>query len=274
MTNLTDNVKILDVISNVNNKLDISSYVVDSALSSASENPVQNKVLYPSLSGFIPAGTTITVKTDGTGDFTNLQSAISYLTGKWSNGQVTISIAAGTYAPTGQIVLNGSLCSIPYLLITGVSEASTIFNFSSMYVGAFNIIYWSTKLTLLKFTINCAGRTLTPGRGVNIQESSGFVAVSNITVNHSDAGICTLSNSSSHVANCTMHDCNIGMWQATGARVCAISDKFTNINGNAVQLYKGATVSLDGTATFTSVNSQYSQSRNTVTENGIIMGSW
>lgn len=230
-------------------------------------------VSYPTNNDFLPNGTIITVGASGA-NFTDLQSAINYLTGKWSNGKITISIANGTYTPASQITFNGTLFNIPYLLIRGESETNTVFNFSSMYVGAFDVAYWSSKLTLMNLTINCAGRTLTPGRGINIWESSGFVAVINTTVNHSDAGICTLSNSLSYIKNCTMNDCNIGIWQATGARVFANTLTFSSIKGNAVQLYKGAIVSLDGTATFTNVTSQYSQSRNTITENGIIMGSW
>ena len=47
-------------------------------------------------SNFIPRNTTITVGASGC-DFTDIQSAIDYLTGKYSNGKVIISISAGTY---------------------------------------------------------------------------------------------------------------------------------------------------------------------------------
>lgn len=46
---------------------------------------------------FIPANTILTVKTDGSGQFTKLSEAINYLTGKWSNGTVTIQLGEGDF---------------------------------------------------------------------------------------------------------------------------------------------------------------------------------
>ena len=103
---------------------------VDSALNSTSENPVQNKVLYPSLSGYIPSGTVISVKTDGTGDFTTLSDAVSSLVGKWSNGTVTISLGNGTFTESSGITLNGSYFSIPLIVITGQGKANTTVSYT------------------------------------------------------------------------------------------------------------------------------------------------
>lgn len=176
---------------------------------------------------FIPPNTTITVKTDGTGDFTTLNDAINYLTSKWSNGVVIISIASGTYNPTSNIQIDGTKFNIPSLVIQGESRSSTIFNFSSMYTtGAFYLFKCSNNILLRQLTINCAGKNLTPGRGINIDLSTGLITISNVEVTNSDAGICTLGNSASTIINSIMNTCNIGAWQATGARVHFESDTF------------------------------------------------
>lgn len=100
---------------------------IDSNLSPTSMNPVQNRILYPSLSNFIPRDTIFTVKANGTGNFTTIQSALDFLEGKWSNGEVTISIDADTFTITTLLVLNQKF-NIPCLLIKGVSKDTTIIN--------------------------------------------------------------------------------------------------------------------------------------------------
>lgn len=52
---------------------------------------------------FIPANTILTVKTDGSGQFTKLSEAINYLTGKWSNGTVTIQLGEGNFVEENTI---------------------------------------------------------------------------------------------------------------------------------------------------------------------------
>ena len=113
--------------------------VVDSTLSSTSTNPVQNKVLYPSLNGFLPDGTVINVKTDGSGDFTKLSDAVNYLTGKWSNGTVTIQLGDGTFNETSPLTINCDF-NIPYLIIkgNGTSETTVQWNFTNSS-GTLNI---------------------------------------------------------------------------------------------------------------------------------------
>lgn len=77
------------------------------------------------IEGYIPTNTTYTVKTDGTGDFSKLSEAISFLSNKWSTGTVNISIAAGTYSESGTIVIGSSLIGIPRLNITGAGVSNT-----------------------------------------------------------------------------------------------------------------------------------------------------
>ena len=109
----------------INNGVISSS--VDSTLSSTSTNPVQNKVLYPSLSKFLPDGTIITVKSDGTGDYTKLSDAVNSLTGKWSDGQIYIDVY-GTIVENSTINIYGRSFNFSYLWIrAGESNAKVQF---------------------------------------------------------------------------------------------------------------------------------------------------
>lgn len=246
---------------------------VDDTLSSLSLNPVQNRVLYPSLGNFIPSGTTITVKTDGTGDYTTLKDAVSSLIGKWSNGSITINISNETYNTDEQVVVDGSTFNIPNLVIQGQGMNNTTLNFSQMYSGAMQIQNCTNNVVVKNFYIKCAGKNLTPGRGLNLQNCTGKVDVDSIKVSDSDAGICALVNSNARIMDCSLVNCNIGIWGAIGAREVLVSCTFNTV-GTGVQLYKGAAISLEGTASFTNVTSNYSQALATTTANGVIYGSW
>ena len=70
---------------------------------------------------FVPAGTILTVKTDGSGQFTQLSEAINYLTNKWSNGTVTIQLGEGAF----DSLTYTTSSSIPSLVIKGVSQSAT-----------------------------------------------------------------------------------------------------------------------------------------------------
>ncbi len=80
---------------------------------------------------FIPAGTVTDVKLDGSGQFTKLSDAINYLTGKWSNGTVTIQLGEGTFAEAEPITIDGNKFNISNLEIKGTSSTGTIVSFSS-----------------------------------------------------------------------------------------------------------------------------------------------
>lgn len=135
-----------------------SSIAVDSEFSSTSINPVQNRTLYPSLSKFIPKDTVITVKTDGTGDFTTLSDAINYLNGKWSNGSVTIKLGVGNFVENQSIALNAANYSIPCLNIFGNSSTNTIIDFSNAVTDGIQV--WNGQyVNLRKIQIKGSGIT-------------------------------------------------------------------------------------------------------------------
>lgn len=70
------------------------------AIENKDDNTIYNitdDIIDVNQSYFIPAGTILTVKTDGSGQFTKLSEAINYLTGKWSNGTVTVQLGEGEF---------------------------------------------------------------------------------------------------------------------------------------------------------------------------------
>lgn len=75
---------------------------------------------------FIPAGTILTVETDGSGDFTNLSSAIDYLNGKYSNGSVTIKLGDGTFIEDTNFDVDGTFFNISLLSIQGNGDTTII----------------------------------------------------------------------------------------------------------------------------------------------------
>ena len=115
----------------LNDKLSTSD--VDSTFSSTSAHPVQNKILYPALSTHLPNWTVISVKLDGTGDFTNLADAISYLNNKWCNTYVIIQLGAGTFTLSDTLHIDSTRRNIPFIQIEGVSVDSTIIEGSSNF---------------------------------------------------------------------------------------------------------------------------------------------
>ena len=94
------------------------------AIETKDDNTIYNitdDIIDVNQSYFIPADTILTVKTDGSGQFTNLSEAISYLTGKYSNGTVTIQLGEGAF----DSLTYTSSSSIPLLIIKGVSQSAT-----------------------------------------------------------------------------------------------------------------------------------------------------
>lgn len=74
---------------------------------------------------FLPSGTVIKVELDSSGDFTSLSDAVNYLTGKWSNGAVTIRLGSGTFIEPATILLDNQNFNIPNLIINGNGASGT-----------------------------------------------------------------------------------------------------------------------------------------------------
>ena len=75
-----------------------------------------------SIDNYLAGGTVITVKADGSGDYTTLESAINYISDKWSSGTVKISVSADTYVISSPITLSNQNLR---LVIEGQGTSST-----------------------------------------------------------------------------------------------------------------------------------------------------
>lgn len=78
---------------------------------------------FMSSANYLQDGTVVTVKADGTGDFTTLEGALEYLEPKWSDGEIIIDISAGTYQTAGSISLDNY--KIKRIIIKGAGKTST-----------------------------------------------------------------------------------------------------------------------------------------------------
>lgn len=276
-----------------------SPITVDSELSSTSENPVQNRVLYPSLSGFIPAGTVISVETDETGDFTKLSDALNYLIGKWSNGKVTIQLGAGTFTESSGYTLYGKNFNIPAIEVIGNGVNSTIINYTTeseveiLTVSNVSNIY----IHDIKFT-HTGGSTSTKYWGIKNTEhtkatysnctfdglASALISVSSATVNvHGNitftkartalaaqyGGTITSQEMTLNVSNSLA-----AITISHGGRMGTSNSKITVSNTpTCLQILNGGLLQL-GSPTFnlTSVTTPCNITPNTITANGIAMG--
>lgn len=109
--------------------------------------------------GFLPAGTIINVKTDGTGDFTTLASVINYLKGKWSNGAVNIQIGSGTFNETTAFSIDTIDFNIPVIKIVGDGVGNTTLNYSGSSTPM--VIMGNGVVIIRHFTLNCTGTNYT-----------------------------------------------------------------------------------------------------------------
>lgn len=106
---------------------------------------------------FIPAGTILTVETDGSGDFTNLSSAIKYLNGKYSNGSVTIKLGDGTFVENTNFDVNGQSFNISSLIIEGNGSTSIIKFTNSSTQYASNLKFLNGLFTINNLTLQVNG---------------------------------------------------------------------------------------------------------------------
>lgn len=106
---------------------------------------------------FIPAGTIIRVEVDGSGDFTNLSSAINYLNGKYSNGSVTIKFGNGTFVENSNFNIDGSSFNISSLIIEGNGSTSIIKFSNSSTQYASNLKFLNGLFTIKNLTLQVNG---------------------------------------------------------------------------------------------------------------------
>ena len=93
-------------------------------------NKTNEIITYPTNGDFLPSGTVINVKLDGTGDFTTLAEALNYLNNKWSYGGVIILLDEGIHIVTSSIVVGAYITNsgryFEFITIKGKGKDKTI----------------------------------------------------------------------------------------------------------------------------------------------------
>ena len=258
-----------------------SSITVDSSLSTTSENPVQNKVITTVLNGkldsnnFLPAGTTINVKLDGTGDFNNLPDAISYLTGKYSNGMVTVQLGDGVFEVSDTVSILGDRFNIPTLRIRGNGVDKTTVKQTGDKT-CFNLEWGQHDVYFQNLKIQNVNKNST---GVQVG-STLFVLFDGIIIDNFVVGISNIGGISRVASNVTIQNCTYGV--SSDRLGCAQTNGgsqnilFSNV-GTAWRVTSGGMVACVhnvAQATYTNVTNICSQAINTWTANGYICGNF
>lgn len=250
---------------------------VDSSLSTTSTNPVQNKVItnyvQPALDNFLPNNTVINVKTDGTGDFTKLSDAITYLNSKWSSGQVTIQLGEGTFIESSNISIDASKFS--KLTIKGVSRTSTTIKDSRVSLTNNQYLLSVTggvvlinNLKVLSVVENLNGYE---SLAILAQESSVSCEVRNIAVD----GFETCLYSAHYLTlreNIDISNATQGIRSRNGLINSTWNPKInlTNVDTGIAVRYGGSVHLSNPTFTMSNVTHQYAQALNSVTGDGWI----
>lgn len=230
---------------------------IDSTLSATSTNPVQNKVLYPSLSGFLPGGTTITVKTDGTGDFTTLGDAIDYLTGKWSNGEVIISMSADTFTISSRIDIDSYNFNFLLLTIQGTSRTSTILYrnaFSSMYDYVFGVSNYGTPVRIRSLTVKGLRNDSTYANSGLVYHLGGQGIINDVLVQDVTDGYVIADGGRAEITNAYATNCSEGILAQGGTAMINPSTLTLNNIGVGLASRRGGYLSVNWvTKSFTNV---------------------
>ena len=186
---------------------------VDSELSTTSFNPVQNRVITnyvkPKLDNYIPRNTVINVKLDGTGDFTTLESAISYLTGKWSNGAVAIQLGAGTFTGSSAIIIDTFNFNFTRLVIygQGVTNTTIVRNSIQDWSGAITVTSVGTPVIIKELSIEVGtnspnARVLQANQGAKVEAANCSLSNGRAGIMGYDRGNITCSGTTIYISNC------------------------------------------------------------------------
>lgn len=224
------------------------------------------------LKNYIAGGTTITVKSDGTGDFTSLKDAVNSLTGKFSDGKVTISIGAGTFDITETVVIDGGNFNFAELEISGAGKENTIIQNTSatQYVSIISITNSGALIICKDFCLKA--KDSSSGIGVSISKSD-YVYLENLKTENCLWGIYPDFVSKVWIQTLTGSNLADAMNVNRGSEAFCrgtftLSDVTTAFQVSNASLIKAAGV----TKTFTNVTNSTNQTTNQITNNGIIIG--
>ena len=253
---------------------------VDSELSTTSLNPVQNRVITnyvkPKLDNYIPDGTVIHVKADGTGDYATIKEAVDSLEGKWSNGIVTIQLDAGTHYINNRVNIRLAQSNFKEIVIAGAGASSTIIE-SQLGTGNNPPIYCSEVGTvrLKDFTLkHSSGTQSTDYRGICAERMS-ILFVSGLSFIGANLALRAL-NGATIFASGTFNftGLNVAIDTNGGAKMVfsGATNNFTNVT-TAYTVVNGSVINgWAVTSNYTNVTTKVSQAVGTSTNNGWITG--
>lgn len=247
MTNkLLKNVSLLDMVSTTNSTINDVSKTNDN---------------------FIPGGTVIHVKLDGSGDFTNLNDAINFLLGKWTNGSITIKLGSGTFTVNSTISINTSSFNIPYLTISGIA-GSSIIKAENNVTTLFSLNILGTTVCLKDF--KGIGTDSTKGSLAEIM--NGFCIINNITCESFWAGIYADWSGVVRIANLTATNCDSGILSNTGSKVSVNGTlNFTNVGSGLHTENAGIIQAFGLTTNYSNVTYPTNPVSNTPASRGLIL---
>ena len=221
---------------------------------------------------FLPNGTIITVGASGA-DFTSVQDALDYLESKISNGNITIHINAGTYTTSEQLLTKK--CNISRLIIEGEENYGSQINTS--FVSSYGALHHEMDYTLeLKdFYINFTG-TSTNARAIDVYKASKLILNNVKCTNFPGVGITCNGNSNIYatlnstiiITGSNRGLVSIGLFLLDYNVTLSLTDVTTAICTSAGGLFHYNSLIRN----YTNVTNQTSQTVNTPTNTGLIMG--
>lgn len=230
---------------------------------------------FMSSANYIPSGTTLTVKADGSGDFETIADAVNHLTGKWSDGEVKIRIAAGTHTVSSNISIDGAKFNIPFITIYGDAKATSIIQFSgAANANAISILNVNASL-VSNFTVTRITNTKT---GVGFEINNTCLGVNGIEVSNFATGILgTLPSDIQLRADISISDCNIGIQAQRFTKIVTYGSTAVNLTNLTTgwSVLTGGLITTSTTitnVTYTNVTNKCSQTVGTFNSNGFIGG--
>ena len=242
-------------------EVDIDNVVTD--LNNKADKDLSN------VTNYLPSGTTITVGTSSA-RFSTLADAFSYLSGKWSDGYVTISITTNLTV-TGDLELITSDFNIPLLIINGNSHTITLnFTTANTYTCGFRIYNQKpVQVTNVNFVGGTNGTTHILAGGYY----TSSLLFSSCSFDNAYGGVFAYNVADVKVEGCTLLALSVGMQAQQGGTVAGRGNTF-GASGkkctSCYSLYLGGIVR-DGESTYTNYTNKGTQNTNTITSNGLIM---
>ena len=224
---------------------------------------------------YIPADTTYTVKTDGTGDFTKLSDAVNFLNNKWSPYPVTISMGAGTFVENDKVeIIDTYHSGIPNIIIEGAGVDSTILQNTSTKNALIFRNLRTSNIIVRNLTVE--NTNATPPTIVLYAAGSRVLRVANVKLKNAQYGLFAgVANSEIAIeGNLTIENCGVGGFEVQNNSILTAGSTSTisfNTMPQAIHVYRQSKVIfMASTLSFTSVTTKASIPINTQTADGYI----